>query len=114
MCQKHDFLKGVSQTFFHLPTDNVQIASSSEHRHQLGSTQRKLKVKVVGQRQMGQKFDFLDGEPHNFFIYKSIMPKLHQQVFIDTSLDEEKKLRVKVKGQGQMGQKHIFFRQCNA
>ena len=57
---------------------------------------------MKGQGQMGQKLDFLDGMPHNFFIYQRTMPKLHQQVSIDTSLEQDKensrsRSKVKVK-----------------
>ena len=51
---------------------------------------------------MGPKLDFSAGVPHNFFIYLLIAPKLHQKVYIDTSLDQDKenfrsRSKVKVK-----------------
>ena len=57
MGQKLDFLDGVQDNFFHLLTDYAQDAPADEHRHQPGSRQRKLKVKVKGQGKMGQKLD---------------------------------------------------------
>ena len=51
---------------------------------------------------MGQILDFSHGVRHNFFIYWPNVPKLHQQVSKDTSLDEDKenlrsRSKVKVK-----------------
>ena len=75
-----------------LPTHCAQIAPEDVYRHQLGPRQRKFQFicsfdhdNVKSHVQMNQKFDFLDGVPHIFFIYRSIAPKLHQ-VCIDTSL----------------------------
>ena len=39
---------------------------------------------------MGQKLDFSAGVPHNFFIYRSMAPKFHYKVFIDTNLAQDK------------------------
>ena len=57
---------------------------------------------------MGPKLDFSASVPHSFFIYLLIAPKLHQKVYIDTSLDQDKKNQVKVKIRGQMGPKLDF------
>ena len=71
--------------------------------------------KTQGQDEMGQKLDFSDGVSHNFFIYQWIMPKLHQQASIDTSLDQGKensgsRSMVKFK----WDKNSIFFRWCTA
>ena len=69
---------------------------------------RQSQVKVKGQGQMGQKLDFSDGVPHNFFFYQQIAFKLHQKLCIETSLAQDRQFQVKVKGQGQIGQKLDF------
>ena len=78
-------------------------------RHQLGSGQMKLKVKVKGQGQIGQKLDFSAGVPHNFFLlptdYAQVAPAgAHRHQL----RSRERKLKVKAKSQGQMGPKPDF------
>ena len=75
---------------FSFAKNYARIAPAGEHRHLVGSRQKKLKVKVKGQGQIGQKLDFSDGVPHNLFIFQPIMPKLHQHMCIKTSLAQGK------------------------
>ena len=97
---------------FHLPADCTQTAPDEVHQHKLGLRQRKFQVKVKGQGPMVPKLDFLDGVPHNSFIYQPMAPKQHQQKRSDISLDQNKensrsRSRINVKWA-----KNRFFSQC--
>ena len=63
---------------------------------------------------MGQRHYFSDGVPHDFFIYRPIMPKLHQQVSIDTSLDQDKEnLRSRSKVKVKLAKTRSFIPRCS-
>ena len=98
---KNSIFQTVYRITFHLPTDYAQIAPAGVHRHQFQGRQRNFKVNVKGQGQIGQKLDFLDGVPHNFFHLQTDCAQIAPAgVHLHQLGSRQRKLKVNVKGQG--------------